>query len=347
MEMDERKIRILQAIIDDYINTAEPVGSRTIAKKYDLGISSATIRNEMSDLEDMGFLVQLHTSSGRIPSDMGYRLYVDKLMRISSLSPQEELLIKKSLVSQSVYEIEKTIRQSMALLSELTKLTCIVKGPSVKRSFLRSIQLIKIDGYNLLLVILTDSGIIKNSIIRVFKVVDGDVVEKINNILEVFLKGATIEDINHKIADDLKNSLFGHQEIFDILLEEVIESLNEASSPEFYIEGASNILNYPEYKDIDKAKNFLSFLDDINKVKSLLTLNKGVTVKIGNENFIDEAKNCSIITAVYGSSDRTLGTIGIIGPTRMDYSKVVSVLTKYINEFNTKMISNYSNEDMR
>lgn len=347
MEMDERKIRILQAIIDDYINTAEPVGSRTIAKKYDLGVSSATIRNEMSDLEEMGFLVQLHTSSGRIPSDKGYRLYVDKLMRVSSLSPQEELLIKKSLVTQSVYEIEKTIRQSMALLSELTKLTCIVKGPSVKKSFLRSIQLIKIDGYNLLLVILTDNGIIKNSIIRVFKVVDSNVIEKINNILEVFLKGATFEDINHKIVDDLKNSLFGHQEIFDILLEEVIDCLNEATSPEFYIEGASNILNYPEYKDIDKAKNFLSFLDDINKVKSLLTLNKGVTVKIGNENFIDEAKNCSIITAVYGSSDRTLGTIGIIGPTRMDYSKVVSILTKYINEFNTKINSNYSNEDMR
>ncbi|MHC1683489.1 MAG: heat-inducible transcriptional repressor HrcA [Clostridiaceae bacterium] len=344
--MDERKIKILQAIIDDYINTAEPVGSRTIAKKYDLGVSSATIRNEMSDLEDMGYLVQLHTSSGRIPSDKGYRLYVDKLMRVAALSPKEELLIKKSLETESVYEIEKTIKQSMTLLSELTRLTCIVKGPSVRKSFLKSIQLIKIDKFNLLLVILTDSGVIKNNVIRVFKVVDSAVIEKINNILNVFIQGVTVENINHKFVDDLKNGLFGHEDIFDLLLAEVMECLNEASAPEFYIEGAANILNYPEYKDIDKARGFMSFLDDINKVNSLLSLNQGVAVKIGNENFIDEAKNCSIITAVYGLSNRTLGTIGIIGPTRMDYSKVVSILTKYINEFNTKMYLN-SNEDMR
>lgn len=346
MEMDERKIRILQAIIDDYINTAEPVGSRTIAKKYDLGISSATIRNEMSDLEEMGYLVQLHTSSGRIPSDKGYRLYVDKLMRISTLSPKEELLIKESLITQSVYEIEKAIKQSMTLLSELTRLTCIVKGPSVRKSFLKSIQLINIDRYNLLLIILTDSGILKNSIIRVYKVVDINVIEKINNILNVFIKGVTVEDVNHKIIDDLKNSIFGHEEIFDILLKEVMDCLNEVSSPEFYIEGASNILNYPEYKDINKAKSFLTFLDDMDKVKSLLNINQGVAVRIGNENFIDEAKNCSIITAVYGSGDRKLGTIGIIGPTRMDYSKVVSILTKYINEFNSKILLN-SKDDMR
>lgn len=346
MEMDERKIRILQAIIDDYIDTAEPVGSRTIAKKYDLGISSATIRNEMSDLEEMGYLVQLHTSSGRIPSDRGYRLYVDKLMKVSALSPQEELLIKEALIAQSVYEIEKIIKQSMILLSELTKLTCILKGPSLKKSFLKSIQLINIDKYNLLLVILADSGIIKNSVITVLKVVDNNVIEKINNILKVFIKSVIVENIDYKVMDDLKYTMFGHEEIFEILLAEVMDCIKEVSSPEFYIEGASNILNYPEYKDIDKAKSFLSFLDDASKVNSLLNINQGVSVKIGKENFVDEAKNCSIITAVYGLGDRRLGTIGIIGPTRMNYSKVVSILTQYINEFNTKIKLN-SNEDMR
>lgn len=347
MEMDERKIKILQAIIDDYIDTAEPVGSRTIAKKYDLGISSATIRNEMSDLEEMGYLVQLHSSSGRIPSDKGYRLYVDKLMKHTDISQEEELMIKNMILSPSIYEMEKAIKQSVLLLSTLTRLTCVVRAPSVRKSFLKSIQLLYIDKLDVLLVVLTDNGVIKNNVIRVKAIVDNEKISKLNDILNVFLKGLTIEEISHNLIVELKDSLKDHEEIIDTLVESVFESLNESGTTAVYLEGVRNIFDYPEYRDIEKAKNFLTLLDDKQNIKSLLGSEQGVSVSIGSENFLDEAKECSIITAVYGIQGRTLGSIGIIGPTRMNYSKTIAILTNFVNELNISMTKNFLDEGKR
>lgn len=345
--MDERKIKILQAIIDDYIDTAEPVGSRTIAKKYDLGISSATIRNEMSDLEEMGYLVQLHSSSGRIPSDKGYRLYVDKLMKHTDISQEEELMIKNMILSPSIYEMEKAIKQSVLLLSTLTRLTCVVRAPSVRKSFLKSIQLLYIDKLDVLLVVLTDNGVIKNNVIRVKAIVDNEKISKLNDILNVFLKGLTIEEISHNLIVELKDSLKDHEEIIDTLVESVFESLNESGTTAVYLEGVRNIFDYPEYRDIEKAKNFLTLLDDKQNIKSLLGSEQGVSVSIGSENFLDEAKECSIITAVYGIKGRTLGSIGIIGPTRMNYSKTIAILTNFVNELNISMTKNFLDEGKR
>jgi heat-inducible transcriptional repressor len=341
MDMDERKIKILQAIINDYINTGEPLGSRTIAKKYNLGISSATIRNEMSDLEEMGYLEHIHTSSGRKPSNKGYRLYVDRLMRIHELTPEEELIIKTNMINTALFEVDKIIKQASILLSELTRLTCIVKTPSVKKSFIKTIQLISIDNNSILSVIVTDNGIIKNNIIRVNRPLEGDILIRLNNLLNARLKNLTIEEINLEVINNMKRDLAGHDDIFNAIIPVLYETLDSADSQDVFMEGETNILNFPEYYDIERAKEFLSFLNNKENVKNLLTTSENISISIGEENYVPGAKEYSIISKVYAIGERPVGSIGIIGPTRMDYSKVISILTKVINEINNNLSHSY------
>lgn len=339
--MDERKIRILQAIINDYINTAEPVGSRTIAKKYNLGISSATIRNEMADLEEMGYLEHLHTSSGRKPSDKGYRLYVDKLMQLPQLTLEEENLIKGQLLNAALFEVDKIVKQATQLLSELTKLTCIVKTPSESFSYIKSIQLLNVDSSNVLAVIITDTGFIKNTIIRVKKPVSTDMLVKLSNILNARLNNLTVEEINLSVINSLKNDLANHEEIFDAIIPALYESLSTPQSSEVYLEGTTNIFNYPEYNDIEKAREFLYLLNNKESVRGLLANTNNISISIGGENDIKGAKDLSIVSGVYSIGGRPLGAIGVIGPTRIPYSKVVSVLTKIVKEINDSLNQAY------
>lgn len=341
MEMDKRKIKILQAIIDDYIVNAEPVGSRTIAKKYHLGISSATIRNEMADLEEMGYIEQLHTSSGRRPSDKGYRLYVDKLMHVSDLSPQEEYAIKNTLLDCALYEVDKIIKNASALLSELTRLTCMVMTPSVNKSCIKSIQLVPIDDTNVLIVIVTDSGIIKDNVVRVSGSIKSDTLLKLTNLLNARLTGLTVEGINLEVINNLKKDLSGHDDIFNAIIPVLYESLKSLDSTDVYLEGSTNIFNYPEYNDIEKAKEFLSFLDDKENLKSLLSGSSNINIKIGEENYLEGAKDCSVISAVYSVGNRPLGEIGVIGPTRIPYSKIIAIMAVIIKQINDNLSSTY------
>jgi heat-inducible transcriptional repressor len=334
MEMDERKIRILQAIINDYITTAEPVGSRTIAKKYDLGISSATIRNEMADLEEMGYLEQLHSSSGRKPSDKGYRLYVDKLMRVTELSDEEELIIKNQLINAALFEVDKIVKQATQLLSEMTKLTCVVKAPSAKKSCIKSIQLLNIDSNNILAVIITDTGLIKNTMIRVRKSLSNEALIKLTSILNARLNNLTVEEINLAVINNLKKDLVNYEEIFDAIIPALYDSLNSGGPSDIYLEGTTNMFNYPEYNDIEKAREFLFLLNNKETISGLLDTKSGITISIGEENFIEEAKDCSIISGVYSIGGRPLGAIGVIGPTRIPYSKTITLLTKVVKEIN-------------
>lgn len=344
MEMDERKVKILQAIINDYINTAEPVGSRTIAKKYDLGVSSATIRNEMADLEDMGYLEQLHSSSGRKPSNKGYRLYVDKLMQIENLTPEELYIIKTHILDSALFEVDKIIKQATVLLSELTRLTCIVRTPSVRKSCIKHIQLINIESSNILLVLITDNGIIKNNVIRVGEGVSEDVINKLNNILNARLRNLNCEQINLEVINNLRIDLEGYEDIFNAIIPVLYESLNSADNSNIYMQGTTNIFNYPEYKDIEKAREFLAMLDNKDKVSSLLNNNSNISVKIGNENYIEGAEECSVISAVYSLNERPIGEIGLIGPTRMPYSKVISILANVVKEMNYMLTNGYFDE---
>ncbi|GAA0126772.1 heat-inducible transcriptional repressor HrcA [Clostridium sp. CTA-19] len=336
MKMDDRKIYILQAIIHDYITCGEPVGSRTIAKKYDLGISSATIRNEMADLEDMGYLEQLHTSSGRKPSDKGYRLYVDNLMKISNLTSQEKAIIKKSIIDMACGEIDRIIMNATEILSDLTKLTSIVKAPSLRKSTLRHVQLSLVDNNNVLATMITNSGVIRNNIIKITKPIDSSTLLKLNNVLNEKLRDINIEDISLEFLLNIKRELKGNEEILDAIIPILYGTLINEENSKIYIKGSTNIFNYQEYNDIEKAKDFLNFLNNNEFVKSLLDQNKenGLAISIGKENFNEYTKQCSIITATYNYNGIPLGTIGVIGPTRIPYGKVVGILNTLVDELN-------------
>lgn len=335
MTIDDRKIKILQAIINDYIHTGDPVGSRTIAKKYNLGVGSATIRNEMADLEDMGYLEQPHASAGRVPSSKGYRLYVDNLMESQLLTQEENLKIKQYIIDSAMLEVDKIVRQTSSLLSELTKLTCIIQTPSVKKSFIKSLQLMKVDDTTLVSVIITDTGAIKNHIIRVNKAPTTEELNKINFVINKRLVNLCIEQINLKVINKLKEDLQGYDELFNALLTPLYETLKNATdSPDLIMEGTTNIFNYPEYNDIEKAKEMLSLFNDKDSLRDLLKTNEDITIKIGEENFQPQAKECSIISAEYSLGNRPIGTIGLIGPRRIDYSKVIAIMAEIVKELN-------------
>jgi len=335
MSIDDRKIKILQAIINDYIRTGDPVGSRTIAKNYNLGIGSATIRNEMADLEDMGYLEQPHASAGRIPSSKGYRLYVDKLMDNQRLTAEEDLKIKQYIIDSAMLEVDKIVKQTSALLSELTKLTCVIESPSVEKSFVKSIQLIKIDDYNLVSVFLTDTGLIKNHIMKLNSGVPPiETLMRINQVFNNRLVNLSIEEINLEVINNLKKDLGEYEEIFNAILPVLYETLNISDSSEVFMEGTTNIFNYAEYNDIDKAKEILSLFNDKESIMDLFNPSDNITISIGDENYKEQAKDCSIISAEYSFGDRPIGKIGLIGPRRINYSKVIAIMSEVIKELN-------------
>lgn len=332
--IDERKIKILQVIINDYITTGEPVGSRTIAKKYELGVSPATIRNEMADLEELGYLEQPHTSAGRIPSSKGYRLYVDKLMKQQQLSLEEQLAIKNEIIDMALLEVDKMVKQVSSLLSDLTKLTCVAKTPSFNKGYIKSLQLMIIDENNILVVIITDRGV-KNSIIKVKNIPSSNEIENINHVLNMRLKNHTIEQINLQVINSIRDDLTGYDDIFNPLIKVLYETLDNANENDDVVtEGTTNIFNYPEYNDIESAKEILSLLEDKGKISALLDNKDGFSIRIGDENYLPGAKNCSVISAVYFMDDVPLGTIGLIGPRRINYSKVVSIMAEVMKELN-------------
>lgn len=338
MIIDDRKIKILQAIINDYIRTGDPVGSRTISKNYNLGIGSATIRNEMADLEDMGYLEQPHASAGRIPSSKGYRLYVDKLMDNQRLTVEEDLKIKQYIIDSAMLEVDKIVKQTSALLSELTKLTCVIESPSVKKSFVKSIQLIKIDDYNLVSVFLTDTGLIKNHIMKLnSRVPQIETLMQINQVINNRLVNLSIEEINLEVINNLKKDLGEYEEIFNAILPVLYETLNASESSEVFMEGTTNIFNYAEYNDIDKAKEILSLFNDKESLMDLFNPQENITISIGDENYRKQAKDCSIISAEYSFRDRPIGKIGLIGPRRINYSKVITIMSEVIKELNNML----------
>ena len=334
MAIDKRKIKILEAIINDYINTGEPVGSRTIAKKYDLGVGPATIRNEMSDLEEMGLLEQPHTSAGRIPSSKGYRLYVDNLMKQSKLSDDEELQIKKYVIDCAMLEVDKIVKQASSLLSELTNLTCIVQTPSMRKSCIKSVQLIRVDDHNLVSVIITSSGVIKNHRIKINSMPSEEDLFIINQVLNKRLADLTIEEINLEVINNMKSDLSGYDDIFNAIVPALYETLRSEDTSEIFMEGTTNIFNYPEYNDIDNAKEILNLLYNKDYVLKLLAPNGDISIKIGDENYLPEAKNCSIISAEYSMGNGPIGTIGLIGPRRINYSKVIAIMAQVMKELN-------------
>ncbi|WP_373898904.1 heat-inducible transcriptional repressor HrcA [Haloimpatiens sp. FM7315] len=343
MDIGERKIKILRAIIHDYINTGEPIGSRTIAKKYDLGVSSATIRNEMSDLEDMGYLEQLHSSSGRKPSDKGYRLYVDKFMEIPKISPEEELRIKKSIMDLAVFEVDRMMQEVIELLSTLTKLTCVVKAPSLRLSYIKYVQFTSIDNVSVLVTIVMDTGVVKNTLAKFNTAVEEELIVKFNNYINEKLRYKTVDEFLNKIFYEIMDEFIRVHENLKTIMKVLLEAFKEIDEVKLYLGGTTNIFNYQEYNDIGNARKFLSLLDDKDKITDLLnnsTDKDKVSIKIGNENFIEGTQECSVISAVYNMNGRPLGSIGIIGPTRIHYPKIVSILSEVVKILNENSSDN-------
>ncbi|WP_313562133.1 heat-inducible transcriptional repressor HrcA [Ruminiclostridium cellobioparum] len=340
MLLDDRKLKILQAIIDDYISTAEPVGSRTIAKKHELGLSSATIRNEMADLEDMGFLEQPHTSAGRVPSDKGYRLYVDQLMKINDLSESDIENIRNAMDIR-INELSQLIRNASVVMSQFTKYTSMAVTPHIKRSVLKAVQVVPIEPGKALVIVVTDSNIVRNNLIRVPEKITPDFIIQVSNMLNDKLKGYTLEMLKTNFLNGEAEQLTSlPYDLMRPILDGIEDLIKLIDRPEIYLEGTTNILNFPEFKEVQKAKEFLSLLDEKKLMSELLNThgnNNEIVIQIGNENVIQGIKDCSIVTASYSIDDYVIGTIGIIGPTRMEYSKVVSSLNYIRNKINQEI----------
>lgn len=325
MTLDKRKLQVLHAIIQSYIMNAEPIGSRTISKKFDLGVSSATIRNEMSDLEELGYLVQPHTSSGRIPSDKAYRLYVNAIIPILNLEP----LFSKSQIENMIdgeEEIENLIENMAKLLSKVTSYTAIALSPQLNKSKIKSIQLVPIDDMRIMVVLVTDSGVVKNKIVKLDEDIHYDRLNVLTNTLNEEFRGLTVNEISKDFGEKLIKEIYKADSPIIKIVPFIIDSLEGTEETSLYLNGITNILNFPEYNDLSRAKEFLSFMENKDNLLEILIRNKthGINAVIGDENEHEAIKTCSIITTDYSIDGKIIGKIGVIGPTRMDYEKVLN-----------------------
>lgn len=327
-ELGERKIKILDAIIRNYLETGEPVGSRTISKYTDLNLSSATIRNEMSDLEELGYILQPHTSAGRIPSDKGYRFYVDHLME----EKDRQVTEMKNFVIEKTEKMEQVLKQVAKLLATNTNYATIVSAPSYHHNKIKFIQLSNVDENQILAVVVMQSNIVKNRMITVEQSLDNETLLKLNILLNTGLNGLSIREINLGVIAKLKEQAGIHSMIVSDVLDALAEALSEDEDLEIYTSGATNILKYPELSDSEKVSNLLTTFEEKDELASLVADSlsdsdeNGIQVYIGNESPIQTMKDCSVVTATYELGEGVKGTIGIVGPKRMDYENVVDNL---------------------
>ena len=343
--LDERKFKVLYAIIDSYISSAEPIGSRTISKYYDLGVSPATIRNEMSDLEELGFLNKTHTSSGRVPSDKAYRLYVDSLIQQNEVDMDRKwkLEIKRALAKESK-ELDQLIQNAARLLSKITSYTSLAISPQLRETKIKHIQLLPIDDTQILLILVNESGVVKNTVFKLNKKIPGHQITEISNILNERLKNRTFHAINRDLAIGIFDEFRQYKEELEGLLPFIGRSVDHIETTDLYSDGLTQLLNYPEYKDIDKVRSIISTIENKDKLIEIMAegaLSSDIDVRIGQENIYAPLKECSIITTTYKLNGETIGRIGIIGPTRMDYAKLMATLRIFSDNI-SEIINNHN-----
>lgn len=337
-ELDERKRKILKAIIQTYLETGEPVGSRTISKYTDLNLSSATIRNEMSDLEELGYIIQPYTSAGRIPSDLGYRLYVDELMR----EKEQEVSEIKELMIEKTDKMEKVLKQVVKVLASNTNYATMITGPTYHRNKLKFIQLSKVSERQLLAVVVVEGNIVKNHIVDLEVPMDEETILKLNLLLNTQLNGLTIEEINLAMISKLKEQAGNHSAVISSVIDAVAQAIAvDEEEMQIYTSGATNIFKYPELADKTKASELISAFEEKQAlaefVKDTMENDQGdqgtgIQVYIGDESPVKTMKDCSVVTATYDLGEGMQGTIGIIGPKRMDYENVVDNLKTLKNQ---------------
>ncbi|WP_019636313.1 heat-inducible transcriptional repressor HrcA [Paenibacillus fonticola] len=328
--LTERQRMILTAIVDDYIRSAEPVGSRSISKRGDVGYSPATIRNEMADLEELGFLEQPHTSAGRIPSHKGYRYYVDHMLPLNLLT-SEELGTMKSFFAEKLNATEQVIQHAGTILSHMTNYTAILLGPEVFHTSLRHFELLSLNETTAVAIIVTNTGQVENKTVSIPPGVSVSEMEKVVNLLNHRLTGVPIYKLKSALYNEIGQEMQRHSSHFEELMK-VLDDVLDSSGNEgqrLFLSGATNMLTQPEFRDVDKVKSILDLLEEtptLMKMMASISSGSGVQVRIGPENKHEAFANCSLITATYATEGGAVGTIGILGPTRMEYARVMRIL---------------------
>ena len=327
MQLDDRKWTILKAIVKTYLETGEPVGSRTISKYADLNLSSATIRNEMSDLEEMGYILQPHTSAGRIPSDAGYRLYVDRMME----EKDREVTEMKELVIQRQDKMELLLKQMVKVLAANTNYAAMISGPQYHRTKLKFIQLSIVSDTQILATVVAEGNVVKNKLLEIQHGLDQKTVLEMNILLNSALNGLTIEEINLATIAKLKEQAGIHSELVNRVLDAVAESIQSSQDElEIYTSGTTNIFKYPELSSSEKASELISTFEDKKELADIISQDgaeqTGIQVYIGGESPVGVMQDCSVVTATYELGEGMYGKLGVVGPKRMDYEKVVGTL---------------------
>ena len=330
-ELSERKTKILHAIIKNYLETGEPVGSRTISKYTDLNLSSATIRNEMADLEELGYIMQPHTSAGRIPSDKGYRWYVDMLMS----QKEQEITEIKGQMLEKADKMEELLKQVAKVLANNTNYATMISTPTYNGNKLKFIQLSQVDDHQLIVVIVMEGNIVKNQIVTLDEPLSNEALLKLNMLLNTTLNGLSIDQITLGLIARLKEQAGSHSGVVADVLDAVAATIHvDEEDMKVYTSGATNIFKYPELADTSRASELISTFEDKQELADMVREemgdpeNTGVQIYIGDEVPVRTMKDCSVVTATYELGDGMRGTIGIIGPKRMDYENVVDSLKK-------------------
>ncbi len=345
MDLNERKLKILQAIIADFISTAEPVGSRTLSKKYELGVSPATIRNEMADLEEMGFLTHPHTSAGRVPSQKAYRLYVNEIMKKKELPRR-----KKNIIAQELYdnftELDKTIEKAAKILSQITNLTSFAITPSAEKDLLKAITFLPIDETHVILMIVSEAGKVSNTVLKLDHAYTDEMLRILSKSMTYTYKGKTLsEALKIDIIQSFEIDAKAMSALTKNIMPNFVKTLEDMLNVNLYMDGLTNIFSMPEYKDISKAEDFIKMIDQKDEfVKKMATRDDGIMITIGTENEDVNLNECSLITATYHIDGKLVGKLGVIGPTRMRYGEITSVI-EYLTDNLTNSFKLTGGED--
>jgi heat-inducible transcriptional repressor len=343
--LTDRQLFLFQLLVDDYIRSAEPIGSRTISKREDVSISSATIRNELADLEEMGYLEKTHSSSGRVPSEKGYRYYVDHLLSPELLSSGDIRNIRKAFHDR-YYEVEKLVQETATILSEFTSYTSIVLGPEVLETKLKQLQIIPLSLDTAVIIIVTNTGHVENRTVSLPKGVGPSEIEKLVRVVNEKLSGVPLYALKSAVQTELANILKYHVNNYSNALFFLDQALSYHPLEKIFFGGKTNMLSQPEFKDIDKVLPLLNILEKKERVHELIRPSgtDGIQIKIGHENEVNEAKDCSVITATYTIGGEHMGTVAVIGPTRMMYPRVVSLMDLVSNGLSKILTERYQSD---
>jgi len=327
LDLNERKKLILKAVVDTYIEKCEPVGSKYLVDYYNIDLSPATIRNTMSELEQLGLLEQPYTSAGRIPSSLGYRVYVDDLMQNYRLSSKEIKEINENL-NIKISRLDKIIEQAGKLMSSLTSLMSVSMTPKSTSVSIVKIDIVYFDLNNFLLVIITSINIVKTKHIYSKTDINPDVLEYLKKVLNNNLVNTDINTVSLPLILNMENMMGSYSNIVSPVLKVIYEAIKDINEAEIYIDGATNLLNMPEYHDLERAKNLINLMENKNALMEIFSKSPHDALKIyiGEENSITSGGDSSFIFKTFSLGDKILGAIGVMGPKRMDYSKIIAKL---------------------